>query len=342
MLRIENYVKINDKLLVNKKISAFTLPILLSMKFKPFFSGSKIHNIKKLVLVLLKFMNKTSDTICIPLKGHFALKVSDENLKVFDVSKNTVTTLYTKRYASFLEQNIKLRKHNDFQPEILKWDKEEKTLSEKYYNGHHPCQKDKGSLVPDEVISLLGNLLNYSDISIRDFNEYIETIYNNNIALLENVKNNLEDGQFGLIDTYIKENYSCLKSTAGIDNIPLVLSHGDIKNNNLIKVNSDLIPIDWEYCDFRSSIFDTFFYILFQKESSFLSGKQLELDIDRLKAHVNNENLLLYKSNDISLMMRIFSLEYFNLRLSQYHSREFVKDVDKYFTNIVKIMNAIH
>ncbi|WP_171051759.1 phosphotransferase [Alteribacter natronophilus] len=342
---MHKYVKVNSNLYINSNISMIKVLILLLFQSKPFMGRSVLQKSKRLIKVfsfLIFNKIKNINNIKLPINGHIAMVVSGENYKIFNLKENHVYTLYAGDFIFFLNRQLEISNANEMCPKVIEWDEERKITKEKLYNGYHPLI-NKNDKIENEFEDLLLNLVLKSNIQKAFAPNYYNRRYH---AILELVNENADyiitDLQKNKIKTFVSKIYNTLDLNRELNNIsiPLTLTHGDLKSNNLIEHEGNLILIDWEYSEYRTPSFDTLYFLYNSKDEIIINQRNTMLKEIFLRGQINDE-LLSYFNLDDQTIIYIFCLEYIHLRLLQSRQRTFAKDIDlyvmKFIDNITKL-----
>ncbi|UOR13787.1 phosphotransferase family protein [Halobacillus amylolyticus] len=253
---------------------------------------------------------------------------------MFSVKEKSVFYLYRSEYSELVKKQFDLSKYHGMS-QIKGWDKEERILEELYLNGSHPSIKEL-SKYHNSIKRMLVNLLVSSTVKSMQAKDYFNLRLKEIQKEIDKVSGYLTRRQKKKIIQFVNDKHRNLILKFPNENIPLVLSHGDVCCKNLISIGGSLQPIDWEYCEFRSPYYDSQFF-LYSLRGEPQYNIELFKDIKKYlssKLKYNNE-LVRFLDTDISLLKQIVMLEYIQLVLTQIKYREFAKDINKYIINYI-------
>ncbi|MFG6149942.1 phosphotransferase family protein [Halobacillus sp. B23F22_1] len=324
---MEKYIQLEKRLYVNKNISLLKLIVILFFKINPLLPHTNKH--KKILLYIKIFLKSKSRLIYLPKKGDLVMKVSDTNYKVFSTSNNIIYNLYHHNYERLAEKQFNLIKYNRM-INLVKWDKKNMILEEYYINGNHPTY---AYLVnnPKVCSDLFVKMIKLSKVKKINSDMYFNTLKN---GIFDNLKKNtyiLSKTQTKCISDFVEESINYLNNNFPMTYIPQVVTHGDITCNNLIIYKNNLIPIDWEFCDFRSPIFDIQFFLnKLEMEKQIDSGVSSEIKVIASNADYESQEIKSFFRTDREILYKLYLIEYVYLVLSQIEFREFAKDIEHY------------
>jgi hypothetical protein len=222
--------------------------------------------------------------------------------------------------------------------EILDFDKKNKVIKGVFYNGHHPNIINKYMKLNREFCQLFFDLITKSVLKEVNAKDYAKSLYLDNLEILERNSSLILEEHLIYVKKFILNRYEKVSNKFMEESIHLTLSHGDIKEENLIEEGNKLILIDWEFCDFRLPAHDL---IQFMKrypnlDQSFYR-KLFEKIFDNLNTKEwSHKGLSKYFQPLNEIYLDIFYLEDIKIRLTQYENRNYAKDFSKYIVRHIK------
>ncbi|WP_394172176.1 hypothetical protein [Guptibacillus hwajinpoensis] len=341
-----NYLQVHSSLYINSNTRMLMLIIYLLFSAKSIYFLDRIHKypfINSFVLLvrtirvtqisyiyykkkqLLKNHSELSSIISSNINGQCLIALRQGEYKVINFKNKKVVTIFPEKVQLEDVQkqinNLIKAQSCDLAPEILNWNLQERCIVESYINYRIPFYQFKSKKkFYVEVFPALVNIMTshvpkvisselYFQRLVKDIHE-LNNKYNKNHKHVNRIK---------AFISMIQDNYE--RNVIG--DIPLVVSHGDFCDRNILKSKKDIKVIDWSTLGKRSCYFD-FYFILFIRLSEARGkyknniAKNLEMDLINfnhfIKAHLDKVGDLSSKRN----YRYLFYLEFITLRLEEF------------------------
>jgi thiamine kinase-like enzyme len=337
---MNQYVFLTNYLSVNKKFPKIAVPFLL-FKSKPFMPKNPFKRIKTIYYILLS-SKRIHNEISLPVKGEIALTVGDSNYKIINIKDNTISTVFNQNNEKMIYKCLHYSNSSRVYEEIINVDQKNRIIKGVFYNGHHPNLIETNLKLNGMVCDLLFDLLTKSDIKKVREKDYGKTLYVESLDILKRNSFRITEEQFNYVKEFVLNKYAEItkKDLNGI--IHLTLSHGDIKEDNLIEINHKLFLIDWEFCDFRLPGFDI---LHFMSRYPNFDATIYEKLVGKLKNHLKSvesfgNDVEKYFHQSSENFLDIFFLEAIKLRLTKFETRKFAEDFSNYVVNYIKMLEA--
>ncbi|MFD1040616.1 phosphotransferase [Virgibacillus byunsanensis] len=334
---MNTFVSLGDLISVNKKLSFLSMALKL-FSCKPLMPKNPIKRIEIVYKYLILFrLNISSNEHLLRSDGDVALRVADSNYKVINIKDRVIHTIFEEENEDKIYSSLKHKDSSSVYEKICNIDKENRIITGVFYNGHHPnLNKTKSKILKKRLRDMFINLLVKSDIKYVNADLYSKSLVANILTTLERNSKNIMEEESDLVRNFAIETHQRFIKNFHDEFLLLTLSHGDIKQDNLLVENNKIILIDWEFCEFRSPTYD-----IMKFKSRFPEFE------DKFYLHVNkclSENLSSKTKTkkhsklthrDMDSQLDIYYLEDISLRLLQFENREFAKD----FSKIVKFVS---
>jgi thiamine kinase-like enzyme len=297
--------------------------------------------LKRIKAIVYIFFSKQKEQkiVSFPICGEIALKVGDSNYKIINLKERAIYTVLNGSSQKYILEKLLFNHSSKMYEEILNVDKKNKVIKGVFYNGHHPNIAKKHMKLNRDFCNLFFDLITKSEIREVKLKNYVKSLYLDSLEILERNSTKLSEEHINYVKGFILTRYEKIEKEFLDDCLHLTLSHGDIKEDNLIENNNRLLLIDWEFCDFRLPSYDILqFKSRFPNFSSEYFQKLIATLKDKLtEKELNNEGLNKYLEDSCSNYLDVFYLEDIKLRLSQFETRDFAKDFLNYI--IIRIQN---
>lgn len=315
------YRSLTKSIWIHKDLPWYTIPLLL-YRFKPLMPKNRIKRIKAIYTYLSA--RQHNEEYSIPLKGDIVFKVGDSNYKVVNFDERIIYSVINKN-TDFLLQGLRRANCSELFEEVLEIDYKNKIVKGVLYNGHHPNLTFTKRDTNIKLSALFSDLVMKSQVKLITLEQYVQTLKKNCLEVLNRNNKVISSSEYTLINEFVerKSNYLLLNYAKEV--VPLTLSHGDIKQDNIIELDRYQL-IDWEFNDYRSISFDLLKFKL--KHSNY---KELQFEKCIFYHSILFENFL----HNQDLLRDLFSLEDIYLRLVQFETRNFAKKVN----HIIKPMS---
>ncbi|MFS0861491.1 phosphotransferase family protein [Fredinandcohnia sp. 179-A 10B2 NHS] len=336
---MSQYLSLNKNISINKNTSVISLPILL-YRCKPLMPKNHFKRLRVVMKYLLLYMKNGANEKTIGVNGEIALRVGYNNYKVINMKDNIIYTVYTEENESIIFESLEYRTESLMYEKILEIDQINKIIKGQFYNGHHPNLTNiNNKYCKQKLGDLFVNLLTKSKVKEINSICYVEKQLNDSLDVLNRNTEKISNEQYQYVKTFLLSNYGEFIRNSPEENMQLTLSHGDIKQDNLLESNGEVVLIDWEFCGFRSPMYD---FIKFKRRFSSY-GDIFFLDIKKIIINYlissKNRSLIKYFQNDSKKYMNIFYLEDINLKLKQFETRRFARDFSRIINHIKGIKN---
>ncbi|RKQ33482.1 phosphotransferase [Oceanobacillus halophilus] len=287
------YVLFDKKMYINIEQSIITLFFTLYSKTKSFgiFEGRtrfKLLNLLPIFVIrairVLKFTcnfykvrkghkeRRNLQFVTTEHYGHFLLKLRQGELKVFDLKKRVVTTVFPS-YISKIEVNeridiVRRATRCKLTPRLIEWNVIERYIKEIYVNARRPSYKFTNlATFYSEVFPILEEILSTLRPKKTILSSYVKNKIVNLELLIENSKINQENAaDMKAIKDFLAYIQESINTYYQEEKIYLVFSHGDLWEGNILLGRSQSYVIDWNTVGVRSFYFD-FYYTMFMLAS---------------------------------------------------------------------------
>ncbi|MFB1082082.1 phosphotransferase [Jeotgalibacillus sp. JSM ZJ347] len=341
-----NYLQVHSSLHINSNIGMLMLVLYLLFSAKSIYNLDRIHKypfINSFVLLvriiraaqisyiyykkkkLLKSHSEISSVISSHINGQCLIALRQGEYKVIDFKNKKVVTIFPEKVQlEDVQQQInKLIKAQscDLAPEILNWDLQERCIVESYFNYRIPFYHYKRKkFFYVEIFPTLVKIMTSHVPKVISSELYFQKLVKEIHDL--NNKYNKDKKHVNRIKAFvsmIQDNYE--RNIIG--DVPLVFSHGDFCDRNILKSKKDIKVIDWSTLGKRSCYFD-FYFILFTRISEARGkyreniAKNVEIDLMNFNRFIKSH---LDKAEDLSSKCNyryLFYLEFITLRLEEF------------------------
>ncbi|SFD66874.1 Phosphotransferase enzyme family protein [Lentibacillus persicus] len=216
--------------------------------------------------------DNTRQTVETNYFGHFLLNLRNGEIKVFDLEKQIVTTVFGDRLSiSEVEKQIRNAKKSEecrLTPGVICYSLKKRCITEKYINGSRPIYDlDQLTTFYNDVFPLLSDILTSTKPKRVSFSRVIKDKYFALESQLYHLEFNCSIRQ-GIepVRNFLKTIHSQLEEKPHEGEMDLVLSHGDLWEGNILMRNGRNYVIDWTTLGTRSVYFD-FYYAMFMLAS---------------------------------------------------------------------------
>ncbi|MFC0560076.1 hypothetical protein [Halalkalibacter alkalisediminis] len=264
-----------------------------------------------------------ANLIVLPVYGQIAIySKRQDNFKVFDVKKGIATTIFSDSIKNDILTN-KVEKYKklgelSLGPQLIEFNKTKKMYKEAFLNYPHfslktMSEEDK-AIVIKKVTSFIKDLITKYPVEHILLDVYLHKLK------VESTGKLLGDNcKIREINDFISDMKKDLL-LRGNEKIYLVMSHGDLHFNNLIKDKKVIKAIDWEFCEKRSILYDLHF-LRYKTKST--------VDIPFFIKLLHKENVINASTIDSDLYLDLFYLEYITHWLNVvYQSKEYLNLAD--------------
>ncbi|WP_349410686.1 hypothetical protein [Pseudalkalibacillus sp. SCS-8] len=320
------YIPVTETVRINKEIPVMKLPFIL-YRCKPLMPQKIVKQMKVVLTYLALYMKKDYGEQHLPIKGDVALKVGDGHHKVIDLSSNRIYTLFRERDKKLVLDQLGFENHSGMYEEIISINCSAHIIEAIFYNGHHPDLCDHSLKYLKKLNKMFLNLLLESELTSIDEITYVRKLRKQCLELLMRNQNKMTSHQFRMIKEFVDDTYAQFMECAYDATIDLTLSHGDVKQENIIEMKGEYKLIDWEFCKYRNPYFDLLKFI-----TRYPMFSPLMTQIHHEEAHNLNNTL-----TNRSRYCLLFYLEDIELRLTQSEHRAFAKDISK-IIRFIKVM----
>lgn len=313
-----DYVNLQGRPSINKKNSMIRAAYIL-YKFKPLIPR-KQKRWKSVIKYLMLFRkNKISGNIrSLPINGDLALEVNSINHKVFNLKQGIVYTIYNQNYKEYIDKQFSLINSHDMYEKIISLDGDNRVIKSKFYNGYHPNFNHNSSKNIIRLSRLFYELIIRAEAKQVNATEYAHSLNMDIMDGLDCIFKEQKDKKiiesvrhiaFQKYHNFLEKNKS--------NKIHLVVTHGDIKHENLIEKRGEFIPIDWEFSEFRSPVFDLIKFMFRENYDTYFYERVLEQTTKKFI----NQDYLYYFNNIWEIYIELYSLEYIKHRILQFKQR---------------------
>lgn len=331
---MSTFVSLGNFISINKKLSIPSMALKLFC-CKPLMPRNPLKRLRVVYNYLILFRrNNAFDEHILRSDGDVAIKVVDSNYKVINLKRKIIQTIFNEENEDKICGSLKYKDSSTLYEKIWDIDKENRIITGLFYNGYHPnLSKTKSKILKIRLTDMFISLLAESDIRNVNTGIYAKSLVDLTLEILDRNPEGITKEESRYVRDFIVRIYERFIKNNEEDFLQLTLSHGDIKQDNLLVLNNKIVLIDWEFCGFRSQSFDLMkFKSRFPNFGDDFYSKLNKYLIDRLsnKTKSNNELTQHYMNNYLDL----FYLEDITLRLTQFENREFAKD----FSKIIKFI----
>ncbi|WP_079505327.1 hypothetical protein [Mesobacillus jeotgali] len=327
------FLSLTKSISVRKDTNFFKIPILL-YTCKPLMPKNPLKRIKVVGKYIFNCVKSHRYEKELPVNGDIAISIGEKNFKVIRLKEKVIYTIYSNTKADHKKmlQILKSKNSSKLYEGILNVDRKKGIIKGVYYNGHHPNLLKRNTLTDEMINELFISLIISSSIKEVNLKEYVNFLVTNCRRILRRDAHKIEEQESKFVIGVIEELSQKIINALPLDKIKLTLSHGDLKQDNLIEVKNKLIPIDWEFCDFRSPSFDIYkFQSRFPKYGKEFYEKVF-LNLGKVRKVSNSEHKD-YFQQTVKVYLDLFLLEDVYLRLKQYESRSFAAN---FSTHLIK------
>lgn len=333
------FLSLTNSICVRKDLNFFKIPILL-YTCKPLMPKNPIKRIKVVGKYIFTCLTSHRYEEELPVTGDIAINLGEKNFKVIRLKEKVIYTIYSNTKANHQKalQILKLKNSSELYEGILNIDRKQGIIKGVYYNGHHPNMLIQNEATDEMINELFISLIIGSTIKELDFKEYVRSLVVNCKKIIHRNAHKIEEQENKFVNSVIEELSQKVINTLPLNKIKLTLSHGDLKQDNLIEVKNKLIPIDWEFCDFRSPTYDIYkFKSRFSNYDHRFYQKLLQ-DLAKV-SKASGYGLENYFQQTEKGYLYLFFLEDIYLRLKQYESRSFAKNFSTHLIKAIKRFN---
>jgi hypothetical protein len=190
----------------------------------------------------------------------------------------------------------------------------------------------------EQLKELFINLIIKSDVKKVNANNYASSLITNSFKILERNSNTITEQQYQQVKEFILLCYKNFCDKSPKEDIHLTLSHGDIKQENIIQKKNKLLLIDWEFCNYRLPNYDILKSMLRFSCLDEIFYKSLVKRIISSSNIKGRSELQIYFHEYKDIYLYLFYLEDINLRLFQFENRGFARDFSKINKHIEKLI----
>ncbi|SEP67299.1 Choline/ethanolamine kinase [Virgibacillus subterraneus] len=331
---MSTFVSLGNFISINKKLS---IPSIAFKLFccKPLMPRNPLKRLRVVYNYLILFRrNNVSNEHILRSDGDVAIKVVDSNYKVINLKRKIIQTIFDEENEDKICGSLIYKDSSTLYEKIWDIDKENRIITGLFYNGHHPnLNKTKSKILKNRLTDMFISLLAESDIRNVNARVYAKSLVDLTLEILDRNSEGITEKESRYVRNFLVRIYERFIKNNEERFIQLTLSHGDIKEDNLLVQNNKIVLIDWEFCGFRSPTFDLIkFKTRFPNFGDDFYSKLNKYLFDKLsnKTKRGNELIQRYMNNYLDL----FYLEDITLRLIQFENREFAKD----FSKIIKFI----
>ncbi len=166
---------------------------------------------------------------------------------------------------------------------------------------------------------------------------YVTSLMTGILDILERNSSLISSKDCSIVKKFVEDMYLNFSKMLTEEDIILTLSHGDIKQDNLIQTKKGIILTDWEFCGFRAPTYE---YFKFKSRFPHLGNDYFENLLNKVINELNKNR----SQSDLSKYFRCYFPKYLylnliediELRLKQFETRDFAKDFNKILKFIEK------
>lgn len=333
---MDEYIFLTDLIYINKSFSLIAI-IFVLYKCKPLMPKNPLKRIKAIKYILTS-KQEEKNVISLPITGEIALKVSDYNFKIINLKEKAIYTVFNESNEKTIYEKLHYSYSSKMFEEIINVDKKNKIIKGVFYNGHHPNVIGEYLKLNRKFSDLFLELITKSEVKEVNVKNYAKTLYLDNLAVLERNSSIITEDHFNFVKNFILKKYEKIANEFLEDVIHLTLSHGDIKEDNLIVENNRFLLVDWEFCDFRIPSYDIlqFMYRFPYFDPKFYQDLFGDVQKDLRSKDLSYKGLQKYFQNLGVNYLDLFYLEEIKLRLFQFERRSFAKDFSGYVVGYIK------
>ncbi len=293
---------------------------------------------KRLVVLLNYIRNASKESqLTFSLPGDIILKVNDVNYKIINYNNDVIYTVVSEKNEEVIDNILKFNNDSQMYEKIIDVDKERRIITGKFYNGHHPDLTKYNRKLTRKMNQLFLNLISESELKVVDIKSYSASLLNDIELILDKNSTIIDEWHINYIKEFATKTYSAVIKSGSEKTIPLTLSHGDIKRDNIISYKSKLVLIDWEFCAYRSPTFDILKFI-----SRFSPDNKISYCVLLSKIKILNQTprkkleseIEIYLDQNTFTHLNLYYLEDILLRLRQFEKRDFAADATKIIKSI--------
>ncbi len=299
-----------------------------------------IKRIKVILNYALQYKKNKFKKKSLIIDGDIALSVGNNNYKIIRLKDRVIYTIYDEHNESYILRSLRFNKSSLMYEKIYDVDIENRIIKGRFYNGHHPnlINASINNHLRDKISDMFINLLYKSAIKEVESHVYAKFLLSKSLGILNRNSGKLSEEQIETVKSFIKIEYEKFIKSYSRNKIILTFSHGDIKQDNLLEVNNEIVLIDWEFCEFRTPFYD---FLKFKARFPFLGEEFYDYILERINRY--------FKESDINNLLsdyfythsinnkELFYLEDVYLRLIQFETRQFASD----FSRIIRFIKGV-
>ena len=314
----------NEGLSVSDKIKLYKLPIIL-FTCKPLMPKNSLIRMRVVFQYLLMFLKRKSHSPTLPIEGDIVIE-TNQKYKIICMREKVIYT-FSDNLNEELCTALTFNSTSLMYEKILGIDNTKNTIKGFFYNGYHPSLLKKNKKLNYKIESLFIDLIKQSTYRYKKAEDYADELKSTILLDLERNSNLITTQQLDITKRFILNSYESFINSYPKEYIMLIISHGDIKQDNIIEYKNNLTLIDWEFCNYRSLLFDLY---KFRSRFENFDSKFYENLIKRLMNEKSRgNNLSDYFNNYLNSSEDLFYLEDIKLRLFQFENRNFSNDFNK-------------
>jgi thiamine kinase-like enzyme len=331
-----HYRSLINNISVSKDLPLYKLPLIL-YKCRPLMPANPLKRLKVIASYLLTYSQSQFVEFTLPISGEIVLRIRESNYKVINLKDNIIHTVFSNESEKEIVENVSYSKSSRMYEEIIEVDLKKKVIRAAFYNGHHPNLTKASSKTKKDLKQMFSKLIMNSNTRTVNAQWYANSLMTEILDILKRNSSLISSKECAIVKEFIEDMYINFSKILTEEDIILTLSHGDIKQDNLIQTKKGIILIDWEFCGFRAPTYE---YFKFKSRFPHLGNGYFESILNKVINELNKD----YSQSDLSKYFRCFYPKYLylnliediELRLKQFETRDFAKDFNKILKFIEK------
>ncbi|MGG4167732.1 hypothetical protein ABEW00_09665 [Rossellomorea vietnamensis] len=336
-----HYSALINNISVSKELPLYKLPIIL-YKCLPLMPVNPLKRMKVIASYLLAHSKNKSIEVTLPISGEIVLRIRENNYKVINLKNNNIYTVFDHESEKEIVKNVSYSKTSKMYEEIFEVDLKQKVIRAAFYNGHHPNLTKASYKTRKDLEQMFSNLVISSKTNTVNAQWYGDNLVKTILATLKRNGTFISNKDSAIVKGFVEDMNMNFSKRSSKENIILTLSHGDIKQDNIIQTRKGIILIDWEFGGFRTPTYD---YFKFKSRFPHLGDEYFESVLNFVSNELNEE----HPQSELNKYFRCFYQKYFylnlmediELRLKQFETRDFAKDFNKILKFIEKSQNEL-
>ncbi|MGG3912314.1 phosphotransferase family protein [Rossellomorea vietnamensis] len=326
---------------MNKELPLYKLPIIL-YKCLPLMPVNPIKRIKVIASYLLAQSKNKHIEFSLPISGEIVLRIRENNYKVINLKNNNIYTVFNNECEEEIVKNVSYSKNSRMYEEIFEVDLKQKVIRAAFYNGHHPNLTKASYKTRKDLEKMFSNLIMSSKTKTVNAQRYADNLVKSILTTIKNNSSIISNRDCAIVKEFVEEMHLNFLKKSSKESIILTLSHGDIKQDNIIQTREGIILIDWEFGGFRTPTYD---YFKFRSRFPHFGKEYFECILELVANELNEK----HPQSELSKYFRCFYPKYYylnliediELRLKQFETRDFAKDINKIIKFIEESQNEL-